>query len=131
VLPWPNPACGTTHEEYSRITGTGVEATQLALFAGTVFLALGSPALAQNRLLSGSRNGQQLRLEVDDDGPGIARSDREGVLLRGRQLDEATTGAGLGLAIVGDVAELYRGSLELRSSDLGGLCATLELPATA
>jgi signal transduction histidine kinase len=79
--------------------------------------------------VSGSRSGHNLRLAVEDDGPGIAQRDREGVLLRGRRLDETTAGAGLGLAIVCDLAELYRGSLELTRSDLGGLCATLELPA--
>jgi signal transduction histidine kinase len=81
--------------------------------------------------LSGSRSGAQLRLAVEDDGPGIARHDREEVLLRGRRLDETTAGAGLGLAIVRDLAELYRGALELRGSDLGGLCAILDLPAAA
>jgi signal transduction histidine kinase len=81
--------------------------------------------------VSGSRNGQQLRLAVEDDGPGIATSDREEVLLRGRRLDEATAGTGLGLAIVRDVAELYRGSLALSRSALGGLLATLDLPAAA
>jgi signal transduction histidine kinase len=81
--------------------------------------------------LSGARSGTHLRLAVEDDGPGIAQHDREEVLLRGRRLDETTAGAGLGLAIVGDLAELYRGSLELRDSDLGGLCALLDLPATA
>jgi len=30
-----------------------------------------------------------------------------------------------------DLAELYRGSLELTGSDLGGLRATVELPAAA
>jgi signal transduction histidine kinase len=81
--------------------------------------------------LSGTRSGAQLRLAVEDDGPGIAQHDREEVLMRGRRLDETTAGAGLGLAIVYDLAELYRGSLELTSSDLGGLSATLELPAAA
>jgi signal transduction histidine kinase len=81
--------------------------------------------------LSGARSGTHLRLAVEDDGPGIARHDREEVLMRGRRLDETTAGAGLGLAIVRDLAELYRGSLELTSSDLGGLSATLELPAAA
>ena len=80
---------------------------------------------------SGIRSGARLRLAVEDDGPGIAEHDRERVLQRGRRLDETTAGAGLGLAIVRDLAELYRGSLELRRSDLGGLCATLELPAAA
>jgi hypothetical protein len=36
---------------------------------------------------------------------------------------------GLGLAIGRDLAELYRGSLKSTGSDLGGLRATLELPA--
>ena len=81
--------------------------------------------------LSGTRSGARLRLAVEDDGPGIAEHDRERVLQRGRRLDETTAGAGLGLAIVRDLAELYRGSLELTRSDLGGLCATLELPAAA
>jgi hypothetical protein len=48
---------------------------------------------------------------------------------RGRRLDETTAGAGFGLAIALDLAQLYRGSLELTRSDLGGLCATLDLPA--
>jgi signal transduction histidine kinase len=80
---------------------------------------------------SGGRSGTQLRLAVEDDGPGIAQHDREEVLLRGRRLDETTAGAGLGLAIVRDLAELYRGSLRLTGSDLGGLYATLDLPAAA
>jgi signal transduction histidine kinase len=70
-----------------------------------------------------------LRLAVEDDGPCIAADDRESVLLRGRRLDEATAGAGLGLAIVHDLAELYHGSLELTGAGLGGLRATLHLPA--
>ena len=63
--------------------------------------------------LSGSRSGTHLWFAVEDDGPGIAQHDREEVLLRGRRLDETTAGAGLGFAIVCDLAELYRGSLEL------------------
>jgi signal transduction histidine kinase len=85
---------------------------------------------ARSRIrLSGTRSGTHLRLAVEDDGPGIAQHEREEVLLRGRRLDESKSGAGLGLAIVGDLAGLYRGSLELKGSDLGGLRAMLELPA--
>jgi signal transduction histidine kinase len=43
--------------------------------------------------------------------------------------DEAAPGSGLGLAIVADLAELYGGSIALGASPLGGLRATLRLPA--
>jgi signal transduction histidine kinase len=81
--------------------------------------------------VSGQRFDHRLEVAVEDDGPGIAAPDRERVLLRGRRLDETTAGAGLGLAIVRDLAELYRGSLELTGSELGGLRAALDLPAAA
>jgi signal transduction histidine kinase len=66
---------------------------------------------------------------VDDDGPGLDPSLRETVLQRGVRADEAAPGSGLGLAIVADLAELYGGSIVLRSSPLGGLRAELRLPA--
>jgi signal transduction histidine kinase len=43
--------------------------------------------------------------------------------------DEAAPGSGLGLAIVRDLVELYGGAIALDSSPLGGLRATLQLPA--
>lgn len=70
-------------------------------------------------------------ISVEDDGPGIAEPDRGSVLGRGRRLDESVAGAGLGLDIVRDIAELYRGSLTLESSGLGGLRAVLDLPGPA
>jgi signal transduction histidine kinase len=66
---------------------------------------------------------------VDDDGPGLAAELRETVLQRGVRADEAAPGSGLGLAIVADLAELYGGSIALGASPLGGLRATLRLPA--
>jgi signal transduction histidine kinase len=68
-------------------------------------------------------------LTVDDDGPGIAASMRGAVLQRGVRADEAAPGSGLGLAIVRDLAELYGGSIALADSPLGGLRASLTLPA--
>ena len=50
------------------------------------------------------------------------------MLKRGRRLDETKPGSGLGLSIVSDLAALYRGSLNLEASPLGGLRAVLELP---
>ncbi len=69
------------------------------------------------------------RIQVDDDGPGLAPAEREEVLHRGKRLDESKPGTGLGLSIVLELAKLYGGTLQLGSSPLGGLRAELVLPA--
>ena len=76
-------------------------------------------------------SGGNIRITVEDDGPGVAESMRDQVLQRGVRADEAAPGSGLGLAIVRDLAELYGGSIVLSSSALGGLYAELTLPAPA
>jgi signal transduction histidine kinase len=65
---------------------------------------------------------------IDDDGPGLPDEARAEMLKRGQRLDETKPGSGLGLSIVGDLAALYRGTLTLDRSPLGGLRAKLELP---
>lgn len=69
-----------------------------------------------------------VRLQVDDDGPGIPPEARAQVLARGTQLDEGSQGSGLGLAIVRDIAALYQIGFGLEQSPDGGLRAWLELP---
>jgi signal transduction histidine kinase len=67
---------------------------------------------------------------VEDDGPGIPASARQEIFERGTRLDTDKPGTGLGLAIVQDVARIYGGDIRLdESEDLGGLAATLLLPA--
>jgi hypothetical protein len=73
--------------------------------------------------------GERLVIFVDNDGDGIPETLRQDVLKRGRRLDEKVPGSGLGLDIVRDIAELYRGSLHLEQSELGGVGARLDLPA--
>lgn len=72
-----------------------------------------------------------LTITVDDDGPGLPAERREAVLAPGVRLDEGMPGAGLGLAVVRDVARLYGGDVRLEDSPLGGLRAVLSLPAMA
>ncbi len=71
----------------------------------------------------------QLRIDIDDDGPGIAARDRPLLLQRGMRGDERVPGSGLGLSIVDDLASLYGGRLELLEAPAGGLRARLWLPA--
>jgi signal transduction histidine kinase len=72
----------------------------------------------------------RLRLVIADDGPGLPEAERDAVLRRGKRLDETKPGSGLGLSIVTDLVGLYRGSLSLGTSELGGVGAHLELPGS-
>lgn len=78
--------------------------------------------------LTCSKEGEQVVIIVDDDGPGIEPSMREAIMQRGVRADEAAAGSGLGLAIVRDIAEIYRGSISLEASPMGGARARLSLP---
>ncbi len=78
-----------------------------------------------------SREGDMVIFLIEDDGNGIAPTDRDRLFDRGARLDTGKPGTGLGLAIVRDVAEIYGGSVALETSeDLGGLAVRLALPAT-
>ena len=84
---------------------------------------------ARSRVTIGSSEIEtDVVISIDDDGPGIAASMQDAVLQRGVRADEAAPGSGLGLAIVRDLAELYGGSISLRSSRDGGVRARLQLP---
>jgi signal transduction histidine kinase len=69
-----------------------------------------------------------IEIWVEDDGPGLTKEARVEAPKRGRRLDETKPGSGLGLSIVADLANLYRGSLKLDEARLGGLRAILSLP---
>jgi signal transduction histidine kinase len=70
----------------------------------------------------------QLRVTVEDDGPGLPPERRGEVLQRGARLDESAPGSGLGLSIVEELAKAYGGSIALDDSALGGLKVELILP---
>jgi signal transduction histidine kinase len=79
--------------------------------------------------IAAARVEDRLRIEIGDDGPGIAAEQRAHALRRGGRLDEHKPGSGLGLTIALDLATLYGGSLTLGRSPLGGLNVQLDLPA--
>lgn len=77
-------------------------------------------------------NGSQACLRVEDDGPGIAESERERVFEPFVRLDpsrdRATGGCGLGLAIVHSIAVAMGGHANCESSSLGGASFSLQWP---
>ncbi len=79
--------------------------------------------------VAATRAADRLKVEISDDGPGIAADQHAIALRRGGRLDERKPGSGLGLTIATDLAQLYGGSLTLGRSSLGGLKVELDLPA--
>ena len=77
--------------------------------------------------ISAANDEAQLRIEVRDDGPGLAADALAQVTQRGVRLDAREGRSGLGLAIVGDIAASYGGRLALENAQ-PGLRATLWLP---
>ncbi|WP_306356606.1 MULTISPECIES: cell wall metabolism sensor histidine kinase WalK [unclassified Nocardia] len=76
--------------------------------------------------------GDAARLVVADDGPGIAPSDRERVFESFTRVDGARRrshgGAGLGLAIVREIAAAHGGVVAVDDGPNGGTRFTVELP---
>ncbi len=72
------------------------------------------------------REGDRLRLRVDDDGPGFG--DTRSILQIHVRGDEKVPGHGVGLAVVSDLVASHGGELSLGRSDLGGARVDLTLP---
>ncbi|PTQ72160.1 sensor histidine kinase [Pseudomonas sp. GV071] len=60
-------------------------------------------------------------LEVEDDGPGIPADQRDKVFLRFYRRNPQAGGAGLGLAIVGEICKAHQATISLHDAAQGGL----------
>lgn len=78
--------------------------------------------------VSGRIQAGQIRMTVEDDGPGIAAGDEARVLGRGVRRDERAIGQGIGLAVVADIVSASGGSVQIERSELGGACFLICLP---
>jgi signal transduction histidine kinase len=80
-------------------------------------------------------DGDEVRLRVEDDGPGIAPGDRDRVFERFVRLDAARArdagGSGLGLAIVAELVGAHGGRAVIGVSALGGTMVEIYLPRAA
>ena len=73
----------------------------------------------------------KVKILIEDDGPGLEKEQKNKVFTRGFRVDEQTPGSGLGLNIVKDIIEIYKGEIWLeKSSSLGGLKVNIILPVS-
>jgi two-component system, OmpR family, sensor histidine kinase TctE len=75
-------------------------------------------------------DGSAAVLSVDDNGAGVAEDELTGLFERFRRGSNAsTTGSGLGLSIVAEIAQMFDGSAELAAPSSGeGFCVVVRLP---
>jgi two-component system sensor histidine kinase PhoQ len=71
---------------------------------------------------------ERLLIAVDDDGPGISPENQMRVGQRGVRTDESVPGHGIGLAMVRDTVDLYRGRFTIATAERGGAAIALTLP---
>ena len=79
------------------------------------------------------RNGSDAMVEVEDRGPGIAPSERQKIFdrfFRGAAA-AGTTGLGLGLSLVSEVAQWHGGAVSAHDAAGGGSVFTVALPLAA
>jgi len=113
-----------------------LEVTEPRATADRVLLREALAALLDNALraagpggrvrLSSHREGEHVRVAVDDDGPGL--DDRLCAASPRPFATDRPDGTGLGLPLASRIAEAHGGRLELGRSSLGGARAVLSLP---
>ncbi|MBM3267620.1 MAG: HAMP domain-containing histidine kinase [Candidatus Sericytochromatia bacterium] len=83
--------------------------------------------------LKAGRHGREVRVSVQDTGPGIARRDQAKVFRPfyrvGSEEQRTAQGTGLGLALVDEIMKAHRGAVRLQSRPGAGATFTLAFPA--
>ncbi len=111
----------------------------LMVHADATLLARGLATLLDNarrhggsvHLLRVRRSGEQVRFEVEDDGPGFAPGEEEAAFQPfWRRPGTARDGVGLGLALVRRIASWHDGDAGAENREEGGARVWLELAAT-
>jgi two-component system, OmpR family, osmolarity sensor histidine kinase EnvZ len=116
------------------ITGNPMIQVRPDLFKRCLYnLASNAARHGQKVQLNAHHEGRWLIVHIDDDGVGVPSDLRDEVFKPFVRLDEARnqdeSGSGLGLAIARDAARAHGGDVTLSDSPLGGLRASVRLPA--
>ncbi len=76
------------------------------------------------------KHSDGIEISIEDDGPGIAPEQVDGVLQRGTRMDETIPGQGIGLSMANEIITLYGGRLAFAASPLGGALLRINFGTT-
>ncbi|MCY0153942.1 ATP-binding protein [Hoeflea alexandrii] len=82
-------------------------------------------------LIAAKASPDAIMIRISDDGPGLDPDAGAEAISSEKRRDQSDLGAGLGLAISGDIVESFGGRLELGTAQLGGLEARIVIPLTS
>ncbi len=68
---------------------------------------------------------QSIDVIIEDDGKGLASSELQEIIQRGKRLDQSLEGQGIGLAVVDEIVKAYEIHMNFDSSSLGGVKVSL------
>lgn len=78
--------------------------------------------------ITATQTQTEIQICIEDDGAGITPTLRHTILQRGARADTATSGQGIGLAVVVDILSSYGGELDIYKAALGGAGVKIRLP---
>jgi signal transduction histidine kinase len=122
---------GAAASQAAELTGDADAISQIVLNLLDNAVKYGPPG--QEVQVSVERADNTVRIIVDDAGPGVPPRDRKRIWRRYERLPRdskrAVAGAGIGLAVVRELALLHGGKAWTEESARGGACFIVELPA--
>jgi len=129
----------TSQEELKSITFKSSQSKNLvydckhiALKRCVINLINNAKAFASEVMISLDKNKRDIKIVIEDNGPGIPEKDYEKALKPFQRLDSSRNqniaGSGLGLSISQEIINSIGGSIKLSKSGLGGLKVTITLP---
>lgn len=129
----------TSQEELKSITFKSTQSKNfvyickhIALKRCIINLVNNAKAFADEVVISLDKNKKDIRIIIEDNGPGIPQKDYEKALKPFQRLDSSRNqniaGSGLGLSISQEIIKSIGGNIKLSKSSLSGLKVTISLP---
>ena len=120
------PDCSVSAEDGLRFYGDEGDLTELLgnLMDNAFKWCVAKVTVSLTAIAGDEQQPDGLAIVIEDDGPGIEKSQQRAVLERGARADEQLEGPveghGIGLAIVYEIVRLYRAEIVINRSRLGG-----------